>query len=136
MRRSIINTAYGSLQFWDGRAADLEEQALGPIQNPIEMTMTLDQVVERLNKIAGYKEQFQAVFGTDVTSEGIALAIAAYERTVLSGDAPYDRFKAGRQRGAVGVGTARVEIVHGEGASAVRATAARTFPTAGSTISE
>ena len=92
---TIINAAYGRLQFWDGRAANLEEQALGPIQNPIEMTMTLDKVVERLNQIAGYKEQFQKVFGTDVTSEGVALAIAAYERTILSGDAPYDRFKAG-----------------------------------------
>ena len=92
---TIINAAYGKLQFWDGRAADLEEQALGPIQNPIEMTMSLDKVVERLNQIAGYRQQFQSVFGTDVTSEGIALAIAAYERTVLSGDAPYDRFKAG-----------------------------------------
>lgn len=92
---TIINAAYGKLQFWDGRAANLEEQALGPIQNPIEMTMTLDKVVERLNEIAGYKQQFQDLFGTDVTSEGIALAISAYERTILSGDAPYDRFKAG-----------------------------------------
>lgn len=92
---TIINAAYGKLQFWDGRAADLEDQALGPIQNPIEMAMELPQVVERLNKIDGYRRQFQDVFQTDVTSEGIALAIAAYERTVLSGDAPYDRFKAG-----------------------------------------
>ena len=92
---TIINSAYGRMQFWDGRARDLEDQALGPIQNPIEMTMTLDEVVERLNQIEGYKQQFQDVYGTDVTSEGIALAIAAYERTVLSGDAPYDRFKAG-----------------------------------------
>jgi cytochrome c peroxidase len=92
---TIINAAYGGLQFWDGRAASLEDQALGPIQNPIEMTMSLDKVVERLNKIEGYRKQFQDVFGTDVTSEGIAKAIAAYERTVLSGDAPYDRFKAG-----------------------------------------
>jgi cytochrome c peroxidase len=92
---TIINSAYGKLQFWDGRAAHLEEQALGPIQNPIEMTMTLDKVVERLSQIPGYQQQFRDVFGTDVTSEGIALAIAAYERTILSGDAPYDRFKAG-----------------------------------------
>ena len=92
---TVINAAYGKLQFWDGRAANLEEQALGPIQNPIEMTMSLDKVVERLNQIAGYQQQFQDVFGTDVTSEGIAQAIAAYERTIVSGDAPYDRFKAG-----------------------------------------
>jgi cytochrome c peroxidase len=92
---TVINSAYNKLQFWDGRAPTLEHQALGPIQNPIEMTMTLDEVVERLNKLDGYRSQFQAVFKTDVTSDGIAKAIAAYERTVLSGDAPYDRFVAG-----------------------------------------
>ena len=57
--------------------------------------MTLKEVVARLNKIEGYKKQFQAVFKTDVTSAGIAKAIASFERTILSGDAPYDRFKAG-----------------------------------------
>lgn len=92
---TVINTAYQTFQFWDGRAGTLEQQALGPIQNPIEMNMTLDAVVAKLNGIEGYKKQFQQVFGTDVTSEGIARAIAAYERTVLSGDAPYDKFKAG-----------------------------------------
>ena len=93
---TVINTAYSRLQFWDGRAADLEEQALGPIQNPIEMAMTLEEVLVRLNQIDGYRTQFKDVFGTaKPTSEGIAKAIAAYERTVLSGDAPYDRYKAG-----------------------------------------
>lgn len=92
---TVINTAFQKFQFWDGRAGTLEEQALGPIQNPIEMNLTLDAVVAKLNGIEGYKKQFQQVFGTDVTSEGIAKAIAAYERTLLSGDAPYDRFKAG-----------------------------------------
>ncbi len=92
---TVINTAYQMFQFWDGRAGSLEEQALGPIQNPIEMNLTLEQVVAKLNKIPGYREQFQKVFGTDVTSDGIAKAIAAYERTVLSGNAPYDQFKAG-----------------------------------------
>lgn len=92
---TIINSAYHTFQFWDGRAKTLEEQALGPIGNPIEMNMKLEDVVAKLNKIEGYKKEFQKVFGTDVTSEGIAKAIAAYERTILSGDAPYDRFKAG-----------------------------------------
>ena len=92
---TVLNTAYNRFQFWDGRAGSLEEQALGPIQNPIEMNLTLPEVVEKLNGIDGYRSQFQAVFGTDVTSDGIGKAIAAYERTVLSGDAPYDRFKAG-----------------------------------------
>jgi len=92
---TVINAAYYDFQFWDGRAPTLEAQALGPIQNPIEMNMTLKEVVEKLNKIDGYRSQFQKVFGTDVTSDGIAKAVAAFERTVLSGNAPYDQFKAG-----------------------------------------
>jgi cytochrome c peroxidase len=94
---TVINAALQQFQFWDGRAKSLEEQALGPIQNPIEMNMPLEAVVARLNGIEGYKTQFQKVFGTEVTSAGIGKAIAAYERTILSGDAPYDRFKAGDQ---------------------------------------
>lgn len=94
---TIINSAYTNMHFWDGRAESLEDQALGPIQNPIEMNMKMDVCVEKLNKIEGYRKQFQEVFGTDVTEEGIAKAIACYERTVLSGDAPYDRFKAGQK---------------------------------------
>lgn len=92
---SIINSAYSPYQFWDGRAWQLEGQALGPIQNPIEMDLKLEDAVAKLNKIDGYKKQFQKVFGTDVTADGMAKSIAAFERTVLSGDAPYDRFKAG-----------------------------------------
>ncbi|QDU39452.1 Cytochrome c551 peroxidase precursor [Maioricimonas rarisocia] len=92
---TVINAAFNRFQFWDGRAGSLEEQALGPIQNPIEMDMTLDEVVERLNAIEGYRRQFQKVFGSDVTPENIGRAIAAYERTILSGDAPYDRYKDG-----------------------------------------
>jgi len=95
---TVLNTAYNKFQFWDGREPSLEAQALGPIQNPIEMGMTLEKVITKLNKIAGYRSQFRAVFGTDVTSDGIAKAIAAYERTVLTGDAPYDRFKAGNKQ--------------------------------------
>jgi cytochrome c peroxidase len=92
---TVINAAYAKAQFWDGRAATLEEQALGPIENPIEMGHKLDDVVAQLNGISSYKERFQKVFGTDVTSDGIAKAIAAFERTVLSGDSAYDKFKAG-----------------------------------------
>jgi cytochrome c peroxidase len=92
---TVINSGYQSFQFWDGRAWQLEGQALGPIQNPIEMDMKLDDLVVKLNKIEGYRERFQKVFGTDVTSDGIAKAISSFERTVLSGDAPFDRFKAG-----------------------------------------
>jgi cytochrome c peroxidase len=95
---TIINSAYQTFQFWDGRALHLEGQALGPIQNPIEMDLKLDVLVEKLNKIDGYRTRFQKVFGTDVTPEGIAKALASFERTILCGDAPYDRFKAGDQK--------------------------------------
>ncbi len=95
---TVINAAYNTFQFWDGRAGSLEEQALGPIANPIEMNLTLKEAVDRINKIPGYKSQFQKVFGSDATEENIAKAIASYERTVLCGDAPYDRFKAGDKK--------------------------------------
>lgn len=92
---TVINAAYQSLQFWDGRAKTLEDQALGPVQNPIEMSMTLGDVIDRLNKVEGYRKQFQSVFGTDVTEQNLAKAIAAYERTIISGNAPYDKYQAG-----------------------------------------
>jgi len=92
---TMINAGYQYFQFWDGRAHQLEGQALGPIQNPIEMNLTLEEAIGRLNKIAGYRKQFQNVFGTDVTADGMAKALASFERTILSGNAPYDQFKAG-----------------------------------------
>lgn len=92
---TIINSGYFHFQFWDGRAQHVEGQALGPIENPVEMDLKLDALVEKLNKIEGYRTQFQNVFGTDVTEDGIAKAIGAFERTILSGNAPYDRYKAG-----------------------------------------
>jgi cytochrome c peroxidase len=94
---TILDAAYMDFQFWDGRARTLEEQALGPIHNPVEMGETLDNVVRKLNAIDGYRTQFRAVFGGDVTADGIAKAIAAFERTVLSGPSPYDRYRAGEK---------------------------------------
>jgi cytochrome c peroxidase len=92
---TVINSAYATVQFWDGRAATLEEQALGPIENPIEMGHTLDAMVATLSELDGYTSKFQEVFGTGVTEDGIAKAIAAFERTILSGNSPYDQFVAG-----------------------------------------
>ncbi|MBM3783920.1 MAG: c-type cytochrome [Acidobacteria bacterium] len=93
---TVFNRAYGLLQFWDGRAASLEDQAKGPIQNPIEMGNTHEACVTKLRGIAGYRTRFKQVFGTEeFTIDHIAKAIATFERTVLSGDAPYDRYKAG-----------------------------------------
>jgi cytochrome c peroxidase len=92
---TILDAAYMDFQFWDGRAKTLEEQSLGPIHNPVEMGSTLEEVVRELGAIEGYRTQFKAVFGSDVTTDGIAKAIAAFERTVLSGPSPHDRYVAG-----------------------------------------
>jgi cytochrome c peroxidase len=92
---SLVNVAYNRAHFWDGRAATLEEQALVPIQSPTEMDMPLDGLVKKLNALAGYRRQFQAVFGGEATPERIAQAIAAYERTIISNDTPFDRWLKG-----------------------------------------
>lgn len=95
---TVINRAYGMMQFWDGRAASLEAQAIGPMANPIEMGSTHPVVVETLRKIPGYRTRFKAVFGTsDFTLDHVAMAIATFERTVLSGNAPYDKYKLGNK---------------------------------------
>lgn len=92
---TIINSAFQKFQFWDGRAGSLEEQALGPIANPIEMNLPIEEAVKKLGAIEGYQKRFQEVFGSGVTAENLAKALAAFERTIVSGNAPYDRFKAG-----------------------------------------
>jgi cytochrome c peroxidase len=92
---TVINSAYATSQFWDGRAGTLEDQALGPIENPVEMGHHIDAMIQDLSKIGVYKQKFQSVFGTPITKDGIAKAIAAFERTVLSGNSPYDRFQNG-----------------------------------------
>jgi cytochrome c peroxidase len=112
---TIINAAYSDLQFWDGRAHRLEGQALGPIQNPIEMDMKLDECVSKLNQVEGYKTQFRKIFNSDVTPENIAKAIAAFERTVLSGNAPYDRFKAGDANALSAAAARGMKIFFGKG---------------------
>jgi cytochrome c peroxidase len=92
----IYNAAYNDLQFWDGRAATLEAQIGGPMQNPIEMgPQKIDRVAARLNLIPGYRSWFQKVFAEPATAANIPKAIATYERTILSGNAPVDRFQAG-----------------------------------------
>ncbi len=94
---TVVNSAYVVPQFWDGRAVSLEEQAMGPQINPIEMgNADLESVARRVGAVAGYRDRFEQAFGTpEVTADRIAKAIAAYERTLLSGDSPYDRFEAG-----------------------------------------
>ncbi|WP_052342662.1 cytochrome-c peroxidase [Bacillus sp. EB01] len=92
---TVINSGYYKTNFWDGRAASLEEQALGPIENPNEMNQKLDELIRELNAIPGYEELFVAAFGNGITKENIAKAIAAFERQIVVRDTPYDRFLEG-----------------------------------------
>jgi len=101
---TVINRAYSVEQFWDGRAPTLEEQAKGPLANPLEMTSHSKAdaahaaCVDCLMGIPGYRRLFSQVFHTDrITIDHVARAIATFERTILSGNSPYDRYKAGDQ---------------------------------------
>ena len=95
---TVWNAAFQSVLFWDGRADSLEAQAVGPLVNPVEMGMPdLESVVERVKQSADYRRDFEAVYGVGepITIERIAQAIAAYERTLITPDTPYDRFVNG-----------------------------------------
>lgn len=99
---TVINSAYSSLQFWDGRAGTLEEQAVGPMANPVEMAHTLDGVVQRLQADAVYADRFKKAWGTDqITIEMVAKSIASFERTVIAGDSDFDRFMYGHDSKAM-----------------------------------
>lgn len=100
--QTIINGAYSSIFFWDGRAASLEEQCKGPLANTAEMTNVKDpheahrQCLEQIKAIPGYKILFKQAFGQEeITLDKIAQAIATFERTILSGNSAYDRYVAG-----------------------------------------
>lgn len=90
---TVINTAFNYFQFWDGRSPSLEDQAKGPIVNPVEMANTLEAATAAIAKVDGYTPYFMAAFGDGhVTIDRIAKAIATYERTVLSGNSVWDRY--------------------------------------------
>jgi cytochrome c peroxidase len=95
---TVYNAALHFTQFWDGRAADVEEQALGPVTNPIEMAMPDAAAVDAmLRSIPGYRDSFAAAFAGEeepVSFANAALAIAVFERTLLT-PAPLDAFIAG-----------------------------------------
>ncbi len=92
---TVYNTGFIPLQFWDGRAGSLEEQAIGPIHNPVEMAEQHNTVVPKIAKIAAYHRQFHLVFGGGVSLQHIAEAIAAFERTIVSQNSAFDKYVMG-----------------------------------------
>jgi cytochrome c peroxidase len=92
----VYNLAWSTVLFWDGRAGSLEEQALGPIAAPGEMNLPIPEAVARLQAIPGYREQFSKVYGAEgIKAETLGKAIAAFERTLVSRNSPFDRHLAG-----------------------------------------
>lgn len=119
---TIVNTAYNKLQMWDGRKATLEDQALGPFLAPDEQNLTIEQLEAKVRAIAGYEPLFARAYpGEGIRAATITKAIAAFERTVISSDSPFDRWQQGDEaavsasvkRGfALFTGKARCSLCH------------------------
>jgi parallel beta-helix repeat protein len=96
---TIWNSTFNHLQFWDGRARDLEEQAEGPIKSDVEMNENPDTLVGELRNIPEYAQKFDAAFGgasgSGITFENVTKAVAAFERTLTANNTPFDRYAAG-----------------------------------------
>ncbi len=105
---TLLNAAYSAAQFWDGRAASLEQQAQGPITATNEMNMPAEMCVARLTADASYKEEFAKVFGSGpITMSKIEQALASFERTLLSGNSPFDQSQFGGVKTALSAAALR-----------------------------
>jgi cytochrome c peroxidase len=90
---TIVNRAFGRFYFWDGRASSLEEAILLTLR--MQLSNSDEEIVRRLSRTSGDPEQVQRTLGTPITTDGIVKALAAFVRTIVSGDSPFDRFEAG-----------------------------------------
>jgi len=112
----VSNAAYAPLQFWDGRSPSLEDQAKGPIQNPIEMGNTHQAMIQTVSAISAYQAEFKAVFGEGpITVDQVAEAIAAFERTVVTTDSRFDRYVRGDHGALSALEKQGLEIFNGKG---------------------
>ncbi len=103
---TVLNAVFNIAQFWDGRAADLKEQAKGPVQANVEMNNSPDRVVVTLQSMPEYVAAFEEAFPKEaepVTFDNMARAIEAFEATLLTPDAPFDQFLGGDEQ-ALGAG--------------------------------
>ncbi len=93
---TVLNAVYNTAQFWDGRAATLEEQAMGPIMAAGEMNMgSEERMIEILNADADYIQRFEEVFGESPSLENVGKAIGAFEKTIVTPNSPFDRYAKG-----------------------------------------
>lgn len=101
---TVWNSAFHSVQFWDGRAPLLEDQAKGPVANPVEMGMEdVETAMNRVRKIPGYKAYFDRAFGENsMTVDNAAKAVAAFERTLITPNSAYDKYVKGDKKAMAG----------------------------------
>lgn len=92
---TVFNSSLNFVQFWDGRAASLEEQAAGPVHNPLEMASNWTEVIAKLSRDDSYRQDFKRIYPQGMTGETIVDAIATFERTLLTPNSPFDRYLAG-----------------------------------------
>ena len=92
---TVINSRFNIAQFWDGRAATLEEQAAGPVHNPIEMGSHWDEVVAKLRQDEFYPARFDALYEDGISGPNIQRAIAQFERSLVTLNAPFDKYLLG-----------------------------------------
>ncbi|HET6806098.1 MAG TPA: cytochrome-c peroxidase [Frateuria sp.] len=117
---TVYNAVFDVAQFWDGRAKDLEQQAGGPLVNPVEMDTTTGHVVEQLKGIPGYAAVFAKAFpGTDpITFENVRRAIAVFEATLMTPNAPFDRYLRGDEQALDGRQKQGLALFIGKGCAA------------------
>jgi cytochrome c peroxidase len=95
---TLLNLAWSEILMWDGRAATLEEQAMGPVESRAEMNLSLEELDRKINAIPGYKPLFEKAYpGEGITAQTVAKAIATFERSLVSGQAPFDRWVEGEE---------------------------------------
>jgi cytochrome c peroxidase len=112
---SLINLAYNDAFFWDGRATNMEEQALFPIMSAFEMNQNLDFLEEELKEVPEYVRAFQDVFGGEITRERVGMALAAFQKTIISKDSPLDKYVKGDKDALTAVQKEGYEIFVGKG---------------------
>lgn len=100
---TVFNASLNFVQFWDGRAASLEEQAAGPVHNPVEMASSWPEVLSKLRADANYPRTFAAIYPDGVTAANVVDAIATFERSLLTGNAPFDRYLRGDKQAITGL---------------------------------
>ncbi len=94
---TVFNALFNFRQFWDGRAKDLQDQAAGPIENPVEMGNSFENLIKTLSKTP-YKEKFDKIYKNGITKESITDAIAEFEKTLITADSPFDRYLKGDKK--------------------------------------